>query len=449
MFEICTAFIVLFVWLFLNSVLAFYFASNIMSLRYSWKKTAMLIIIVNIFVFFIYGMFHQLIEWVMDVNYPLYSIINYLFTFMISMLVFKFFFTAQWKWRMMFVLFDMGISFLISQLSMLLSRLIFIKDGFMYGDLQILYIVESIADVLLYIPIMYIVVLFWKARKDAYLRRSDVFMIALPPLTLIIAVYCISVPLEVYKEPNIYLFLSLFLLLISDLMTCYIYPKLMKKNQLEFDNQQLQDRIKQDTQYYQMMQEKYDEQRSLRHDVTKHLRMIQTMLQEHEYTPATKYIAQYIQHYECQRMYHSGYHLLDSILNSYADQLQKAAIQIDLTSCESINFPMNSIDTSIVFGNIIENAIASCEQSHEKYIQIICRNMQRHMVMFEVINSCDQVNKEGDKFVSTKQNGGYGLMNIRNTVEKNQGNVTFHYKEQDHMFYSIVHFHSGGMIYEA
>lgn len=419
-----------------------YFGKQIMDLRYNIKKSIG-IMFISILVEF--GMSFTIIWLQSSMNMGMASsYFQYLIQLSNAYAQIHFLFKADWKWHLIFLLLNLSAGYLSELLSESLVNLIFLTGTYYYSDIVTAYFVKILLNILCYVPMMYMFTLFWKAKKNSILSYGDVCMVCIPPFITVFAIFCLYNPLSIYKEPNIYLFLTFILLLCSNLMTCYVYPKIMQKNQLVAENRFLNDQLQKETQYYQAMVERYDEQKAMRHDITKHMNVITTMLEQKEYVEAQTYIQEYTRQFAKQRVYRTGIHPLDILLTTYEKRIQERHIQVDTQECHPLTLPLSAIDCTIILGNILENAICSCEQSQNKEIQIVCKQINQNLLLMEVINSCDQVKQTGDVFVSSKQDGGHGLINIQRTAIKNYGEVTFQFKQEEHKFYSILLFHPKG-----
>ena len=118
---------------------------------------------------------------------------------------------------------------------------------------------------------------------------------------------------------------------------------------------------------YDNLQNKITEARRARHDVRHHVLLMQTYLQEKNYEA----LEEYLQHY--QREIPGGELIsycenaaVNAVLLYFAQEAQRRGIEFEVR----VNLPretgMEETDLSVLFGNLLENALDACEEEIEK-----------------------------------------------------------------------------------
>ena len=85
--------------------------------------------------------------------------------------------------------------------------------------------------------------------------------------------------------------------------------------------------------------------------------------------------------------------------NIFSDEVDFAKYKVNISN----EFPMNSTDISIVFGNALDNAIEACERldSEKKEINLVISNLNMNTCFVKIINSYDNhhsvINKTSKK----------------------------------------------------
>ncbi|MBR6256124.1 MAG: sensor histidine kinase [Lachnospiraceae bacterium] len=178
--------------------------------------------------------------------------------------------------------------------------------------------------------------------------------------------------------------------------------------------------------------EAQEETRAFRHDIRNNLNMLSGLLKEKKYKEAEKYISDLTGDLAAlSPRIVTGDDMLDSLISSKLGELDRQGIvlTIDGGIDGGLNWP--PIDICAVFANAIDNASRACmetEDGSEKYIRISFRKTKLQRVI-KISNStaakvdCDRLMSGGSRYTTKndKNDHGYGLMNIRKTVEKYSG----------------------------
>lgn len=135
----------------------------------------------------------------------------------------------------------------------------------------------------------------------------------------------------------------------------------------------------------------------------------------------------------------TGNTILSAIFNAkYSEARAKdITVRIDIGDLTKVN--LDERDSIVIFSNILNNAIESAEKCDEnsRYIHIKAL-VENEQFVFSVHNSC---NDASEAMQSSKHDvipHGFGLDNIREAVERNEGNCYF--EKQDGEFISVVIF---------
>jgi len=167
--------------------------------------------------------------------------------------------------------------------------------------------------------------------------------------------------------------------------------------------------------------------RALKHDMKNHVLALQALAKESQPEELFEYLAS-MQEFMVNPSEHvfTGNEALDSLLN-YKLQRAKESLRIvetDIVIPERIN--LHSFDLNVVFGNLLDNAIAASEQTEERLLKLSVR-MEKGILFLRMVNSCNgipdgvcDIRKMAEK---SGEGHGIGLANVKRIVEKYHGDM--------------------------
>lgn len=166
--------------------------------------------------------------------------------------------------------------------------------------------------------------------------------------------------------------------------------------------------------------------RSLRHDLKNHAAAVQLLLKQGEAKKAMEYLDAFLTSASVPTgTYYTGNALLDGLL--------KLKIPKDIKAEVTLNFSLGSFmepfDLCVLFGNILDNAIEACESvpTEKRYLKLTGGSVA-NQILIRSENSCSvMTNSTFRPFVTTKRDKelhGFGIRNIKRTVDKYSGTIT-------------------------
>lgn len=253
--------------------------------------------------------------------------------------------------------------------------------------------------------------------------------------------YCISMIIlstRAYSQFRLMEIICFILTLIcTDIIIYFIY---FEEIQIAKEKLQLEEQLRTFDGSYKKITAGIEEARRARHDIRHHLNAISVLNRERKYDELDKYLENYtVSFRKLEDKQMCGYAIVDSILKYYIEKAEKQGITVkcDLSTIkESYNFDI--MDLTVLLGNLMENAIESCESlnSIKPFIRIQMKKVNVSLLI-QVENSCDQRAKDIPDFTdescfsSTKHTKwkGIGLKSMRLIAEKYGGSAEFKRKE--------------------
>lgn len=273
--------------------------------------------------------------------------------------------------------------------------------------------------------------------------------LSLPVISTVfaIAIIYIGITSGVTRGSSLTMFLAITVLLLVNLLFMVLYNQQQKMDREHMSLQLSLQRDQADKLYYEALQEQYDSQRILVHDIRNHLRVIDSFAAGN--TPEK--IPEYIASLDAALRPTEHVNLCDNpILNAqlihFRKQCQGANVRFhcDIRS-DCLEF-MDSISVTALFSNLLSNAIESASESQEKEIELsVLKIFEQGIVVISLVNTCDQppAADHSGGFRSRKKDSAYhgiGLKSIERVVKKYHGTRTMYYDSEAKAFHHVIQF---------
>lgn len=206
------------------------------------------------------------------------------------------------------------------------------------------------------------------------------------------------------------------------------------KNELfQRENEKMSLYMTEQEKYVRLIVEKDEDMRKFRHDVKAHMWALSGYLENMQYEMAKDYICKmYKEHNDAQVAVFTGIVAVDAVIAEKMKEMQNKDVLLDWHSslgCLGEKYDEYDICTLVV--NLLSNAIEACEilPKYERIIKVQWSTVDGELYICQE-NKCYK-NIEFDEYgnpitsKSDKKNHGYGTKNIRNVVEKYDGDLKY------------------------
>ncbi|MDO4281276.1 MAG: GHKL domain-containing protein [Peptococcaceae bacterium] len=221
-----------------------------------------------------------------------------------------------------------------------------------------------------------------------------------------------------------YIFSSLLCVLglvVSAIFSIYLYERLVAQSRMMLVQERQQQNFRLQRKHFDEIMLKQEALRRFRHDFGNQLMTLDNYFERGDDAGGRQYIASLNAQLEQTRIdSDTGNPALDAIVGSK----QALAVSKGIRFQKDVRIPANLAiapsDACVIFGNILDNAIEACERmtSGEKWISFSLVQ-QEHVILCKVANAAPDRGRIGLATSKVdKENHGYGLMNIRETLEK-------------------------------
>ena len=178
---------------------------------------------------------------------------------------------------------------------------------------------------------------------------------------------------------------------------------------------------------------KQEELRRVRHDMNNQLVAIQGYFHEGDIAGGEAYVTSLLQNLQTpSSRIRTGNSALDAILSTKKALAESKGITVDMEVQISDQLPLEPVDVCVIFGNALDNAIEACDRitQGEKKINLVL--VQREGKLLCHLTNTAPINSSKDFSItskSDKKNHGFGLVNLRESLEKYDCEPTITYKD--------------------
>lgn len=226
---------------------------------------------------------------------------------------------------------------------------------------------------------------------------------------------------------------SLMVLLVIVFCIAALYVKgmiLKEQNQLLLSRDELM------RQNYEELRLSVESQRQMVHDLKHHFLILQEYEASGKYEKLHEYLIKMNQSMAAlDEKIWTGHRVLDFILNQKKKQAEESGVAFQVCVAALLNVPLSDGDISVLFGNLLDNAIEACERMQGGKRWILFRLRKQYQSVFvEISNSIEEKPKIRNGVLLTskkdKRLHGYGLKSVNNIVERYNGVFSYSIKEQ-------------------
>lgn len=297
---------------------------------------------------------------------------------------------------------------------------------FSYRELSIIMNLGS--KLVLFVIVLLLSTIFSKEYRSAKLNHA-LLVFTTPLITVIIMFFT---PLREMSQNNnrtfftcLYICLAL-LNIVNYVLIHYDYRQSINQFRLKQSEALIQ--FQQDN--YKKLSSAYKANRSLIHDTKKHYFVIKKYIENQEYTKLLSYLDITISNMEqTYSEINTGNLVIDSFATNFMGQC--AERKIDFSTDLSIDcnrIPISDYELCTILGNLLDNAINACtlNSTMHNYIRLTITITDNDIFYIQTVNTYNHEIKETPKDNDIFSKHGYGLKNIRETVEQNNGviNIT-------------------------
>lgn len=193
-------------------------------------------------------------------------------------------------------------------------------------------------------------------------------------------------------------------------------------------------------QYYELLRDKDLQTRKFRHDIRSHLATMQILCQKGNYEGIKEYLDNINGIVDnMANSFSVGHEIIDAMLNQYAYQANKEGIEMKVSGRIPNNLNISTFDLCTIFSNLLQNAIEAASKCKSGKIYVLCQHYKGNLLLTIQNDFEKKPESVGGRFKTSKldeQNHGFGMMNVKECVERNGG--IFYTEIVDKYFKAVV-----------
>ena len=303
---------------------------------------------------------------------------------------------------------------LAASISNLIGKMFFNEDGLAIAYIRSLF---SIALIIIY-P--------WKIKKPFQKATDDIgkgwSVLIVFEIVAFLTISVLAFIGAFYLEDNsVYLLLLLmvsFLLLSSFIVVLRMLILLKERNEIRLVKAQqnlLENELESEKEFV-------ENARRYRHDMKQHDRVLFSYLEEERYEEALSYLREYDSNLDrtalnewCENR------VVNALLRITARRFASIDGEFSFRVVLPENIGLSRPDTTVIFGNILDNAYEACCKAKNPFIEVKA-SIRNGMLYGEIRNKVDGTISWDNNFPkTTKPNGGTGLKSVKSILLKYEG----------------------------
>lgn len=293
------------------------------------------------------------------------------------------------------------------------------------------------------------IILFYVTRiilRNKYKNPLDkhfwVLLLLIPAISLI-SVSALMLAVLDHEEIRTYILLGVGCIVIANGVTYYFFTVLNKEHEtklkikfLEQENANAKKNIEQADVFVQQM-------KSVRHDVKNQLLIIYNNINSGKYEEAKEYIRNLTQNHlpNIQSYINTGNNAFDAIVNSKIAICNQKNIYIIVKVMKDSLNGFDAIDTGVLFGNLLDNAIEAADKTSGRRIIVDIQHQSAYLSIL-IRNSINESVLEKNPQLNTSKNDtelhGIGTKNIGLIVKKYDGMLQYFEENQEFCCHILV-----------
>lgn len=195
--------------------------------------------------------------------------------------------------------------------------------------------------------------------------------------------------------------------------------------------------LKEQQNYYEYLEEREKNTKKFRHDVRNHLELLTKLINSKQYEEVNDYLEKInIKIDELGNAVSIGNGIAEAIVNKYYYQAIDSGVKMKVSGVLPTECRIDAYDLCTIFSNVLSNAIEAASKSKKKQIYLDCRYNDENIIINIRNTYKDNGQFKNKNLVTTKSDReyhGFGLENVRECVERNNGLIYIEIGKEEFM----------------
>lgn len=278
--------------------------------------------------------------------------------------------------------------------------------------------------------LFYVTRLILRRKYKNPIDMHEWFLLIFIPIISLISLSALMLAALGYEEIRGYILCGMASILLANIVTYYFFTQLIKNYEsklkiklLEQNNENTKKNIENADAYVKQM-------RAFRHDVNNQLTIIYNLVEAGKYRETKDYIKNLTNNYlpDIQSYIHTDNDAFNAIMNSKIAICNQKNIFIEVKEMKNALQKFDAVDTGILFGNLLDNAIEAATKTQSRRITVDIRTKGEYLSIL-VTNSINESvlcnNQQLKTSKKDKDVHGIGIKNIKSVVNKYDGMIQF------------------------
>ncbi|MBQ3545548.1 MAG: GHKL domain-containing protein [Lachnospiraceae bacterium] len=291
--------------------------------------------------------------------------------------------------------------------------------------------IRVISVIITKILLFYITRLILKQKYKNPLANGAWLLLIIIPIISIISLSALMLAAINHEEIKVYILTGMSCIVVANIITYYFFTMLnkdydtkLKVKLLESQNENALKNIENIDAFVQQM-------KAVRHDMKNQLLIVRNYINSGKNDEAVEYINSLTDNYmpNIQEFLVTENDAFNAIVNSKIAICNQKGIYIEIKEKRSSLKDLDAVDTGVLFGNLLDNAIEAAEKTVDKRIVVEVQTRDSYLSILITNSINDSVlrdNKELATSKSDKELHGIGIKSVEAIVKKYDGMIKFY-----------------------
>ena len=378
----------------------------------------------------------------MGIYYSNNAILNFISLLIVYCLIFTILYNAHFLSALFNSILLLTIM-VASEWAVLFLTSLFVEKGFdSYQESIVLQFFDVALSKLIFYLICIALCKIFSKKKRANEKKSVFLYLMIMPISSVIALFVfryISYEAHLSNKANIFLTSVSILLLVSNIITFYIYEYSLSNAAELYELKAIEQKQEIDKTYFDILEQNNKDLKIFTHDIKNHLEQISNLSDNEDINRYITALYGTINKYSNVAL--SGNKTLDVVINKYKSLCENKKIKIAFNVKTSNLSSLQSADLANILNNILDNAVEAADKSKSKNIVVDIFNKTAFDVI-KIQNSCDDPPNTLDrKLITSKQDKslhGLGIESVVRTLKKYDGLFDWSYDDKNRVFETTI-----------